>query len=59
MARKRGSFGKLMVLVVLTLAAFGGYTIWTAKPTQNGIATANGYGAKVEKAAKAAETAWK
>lgn len=59
MARKRGSFGKLVVLVVLALAVVGGYTIWKAKPTQDGISTAKKTMNKAEKAAKAAERAWK
>lgn len=59
MARKRGAFGKLMVLVVLALAAVGGYTIWKARPTQDGISAAKRTVDKAEKAAKAAERAWK
>jgi len=59
MARKRGTFGKLIVLVVLALAVVGGYTIWKAKPTQSGISAAKRTVDKAEKAAKAAEKAWK
>ena len=59
MARKRGSFGKLVVLVVLALAVVGGYTIWKAKPTQDGISAAKRTADRAEKAAKAAEKAWK
>ena len=59
MARKRGTIGKLLVLVVLALAVVGGYTIWKAKPTQDGISAAKRTAEKAEKAAKAAERAWK
>jgi hypothetical protein len=59
MARKRGAFGKLILVVVLVLAAVGGYTIWNAKPTQDGISAAKRTADKAEKAAKAAEKAWK
>lgn len=57
--RKNGRLAKLMVLCVLGLAAFGAYTIWKAKPTQDGISAAKRTVDKAEKAAKAAERAWK
>jgi predicted negative regulator of RcsB-dependent stress response len=59
MARKRGRIRKLVVAVVLILAAVGGYTIWKAKPTQDGISAAKKTADRAEKAAKAAERAWK
>jgi hypothetical protein len=59
MARKRGTFSKLMVLAVLVLAVVGGYTVWKAKPTQDGISAAKRTADKAEKVAKAAKKAWK
>lgn len=59
MARKnRGSFSKFMALVVLVLAVVGAYTIWSAKPTQEGVTAAKKTMSRMERAAKAAEKAW-
>lgn len=59
MARKRGTIGKFVVMVVFALAAVGAYTIWKAKPTQDGISSAKKTYDKAERAAKAAGKAWK
>ncbi len=59
MARKRGTFGKLVVLAVLALAVVGGYTLWHTKPVKDGYSAAKRTVDKAEKAAKAAERAWK
>jgi hypothetical protein len=58
MARKRGAFGKLVLVAVLVLAAIGGYTIWKSKPAQDGYTTAKKTYDKAERAAKAAHKAW-
>lgn len=59
MARKRGAFGKLIILATLVLAVVGGYTIWKAKPTQNGYSAAKKTYDQASRAAKAAHKAWK
>ncbi len=49
--RKNSTFGTLVVLGILALAAFGALTLWKMKPVQDTASS-------VERAAKAAKTAW-
>jgi predicted negative regulator of RcsB-dependent stress response len=49
----------IVAIAVLALAAYGGYTLWKAKSTQDGYTAAKRTYDKVEKAAKAAHGAWK
>jgi len=59
MAKKRGTFGKLLILAVLALAVVGGYTLWHSKPAEDGVSAAKRTAEKAAKAVQAAEKAWK
>lgn len=51
MARRRNSLTTIIVIGVLALAAYGGYTIWNKKEVQKRVD-------QVERSVKAAKTAW-
>ena len=58
MARRRNIFSKFIILMVLVLAAVGGYTVYNTKTAQDGLSAAQKAASKVEKASKAARKAW-
>ncbi len=58
MARKRGTFGKLVLVAVLGLAALGAWTVWHTKPARDGYTAAKRTVEKAGKAAEAAGKAW-
>jgi len=58
MARKRGTFGKLVVLAIVVLAVVGAWSIYKTRTAQDGISAAERVAKKTSKAVKAARRAW-
>ena len=58
MARRNGSARKFVVLSVLGLAAFGGWTLWNKKETQRVVKETTQVVKKVEKSATAVRNVW-